>query len=295
MLNNPFLDLEEPLVDPEELEAKEDKEEATKDDEIDWEEILLDGFDAGGRKQEYEQREYFEPVRVGGASCLEAPEVTPDREGRGVRVRLTEGETRLWRVPLAWGERLDVTVRMESKDEATHEAMGRWDPRVRLVVADPTRDVFTTAVDGIPDGRYALGSSDTLYVATPTVAYRNRFDHGLAAVPGDYWVAVSVSPPDDPDRDAVEVPMEVSFHVLGSEEGEPTYPATVTAPGGEAAPSGYHRDRPFLVADGAFAAVVTGDGSGPGWWGVRRGLGLGLAALSLASLAAGGLWLRRVA
>jgi RNA polymerase sigma-54 factor len=63
MLNNPFLDLEEPLVDPEDLEVKEEKEKSTED-EIDWEEILLDGFDAGGRRQEYEQKEYYEPVRV---------------------------------------------------------------------------------------------------------------------------------------------------------------------------------------------------------------------------------------
>ncbi len=60
MLNNPFLDVEEPLVDAEDLTADEEKEE----EEIDWEEILLDGFDAGGRKQEYEQKEYYEPVRV---------------------------------------------------------------------------------------------------------------------------------------------------------------------------------------------------------------------------------------
>ncbi|HUG40995.1 MAG TPA: RNA polymerase factor sigma-54 [Longimicrobiales bacterium] len=63
MLNNPFLDLEEPLVDAEDLKGDEEKEK-DKEDEIDWEEILLDGFDAGGRKQEYEQKEYFEPVRV---------------------------------------------------------------------------------------------------------------------------------------------------------------------------------------------------------------------------------------
>jgi RNA polymerase sigma-54 factor len=61
MLNNPFLDLEEPLVEAEDLESKDEKE---NEDEIDWEEILLDGFDAGGRKQEYEQKEYYEPVRV---------------------------------------------------------------------------------------------------------------------------------------------------------------------------------------------------------------------------------------
>jgi RNA polymerase sigma-54 factor len=61
MLNNPFLDLEAPLVEAEDLEAPEEKKD---EDEIDWEEILLDGFDAGGRKQEYEQKEYYEPVRV---------------------------------------------------------------------------------------------------------------------------------------------------------------------------------------------------------------------------------------
>jgi RNA polymerase sigma-54 factor len=61
MLNNPFLDLEEPLVDAEDLTADDEKAE---EEEIDWEEILLDGFDAGGRKQEYEQKEYYEPVRV---------------------------------------------------------------------------------------------------------------------------------------------------------------------------------------------------------------------------------------
>ncbi|MFP4622571.1 MAG: RNA polymerase factor sigma-54 [Gemmatimonadota bacterium] len=61
MLNNPFLDVEEPLVDEEDLVAEDEKE---ANDEIDWEEILLDGFDAGGRRQEYEEKEYYEPVRV---------------------------------------------------------------------------------------------------------------------------------------------------------------------------------------------------------------------------------------
>jgi RNA polymerase sigma-54 factor len=60
MLNNPFLDLEEPLVDEEDLTADDEVDE----EEIDWEEILLDGFDAGGRKAEYEQKEYYQPVRV---------------------------------------------------------------------------------------------------------------------------------------------------------------------------------------------------------------------------------------
>lgn len=65
MLNNPFLELEEPVVSPEEEKTKEqEKEEQEKEEEIDWEEILLDGFEAGGRRAEYEEREYYEPVPV---------------------------------------------------------------------------------------------------------------------------------------------------------------------------------------------------------------------------------------
>ena len=67
LLNNPFLELEEPTVTEEEMEAapKEVQKEKEKEkDEIDWEEILLDGFEAGGRRPEYEDKEYYEPVPV---------------------------------------------------------------------------------------------------------------------------------------------------------------------------------------------------------------------------------------
>jgi RNA polymerase sigma-54 factor len=67
MLNNPFLDLEEPAVSDEELattEKDKEKEDQKDENEIDWEEILLDGFDTGGRRAEYEEREHFEPVTV---------------------------------------------------------------------------------------------------------------------------------------------------------------------------------------------------------------------------------------
>jgi RNA polymerase sigma-54 factor len=72
LLNNPFLDMVEPEEDEEEgsdeesIEAEGEtetkpEEEKTSADEIDWEEILLDGFDAGGRREEHEEREYYEP------------------------------------------------------------------------------------------------------------------------------------------------------------------------------------------------------------------------------------------
>jgi RNA polymerase sigma-54 factor len=73
LLNNPFLEMAE--VEEEEEEAETEGEGETEveaapepekqtNDEIDWEEILLEGFDAGGRREEHEEREYYEPVTV---------------------------------------------------------------------------------------------------------------------------------------------------------------------------------------------------------------------------------------
>jgi RNA polymerase sigma-54 factor len=70
LLNNPFLEMVEP-EDEEEEEGTETEEpqqqpeeEKAPNDEIDWEGILLDGFDAGGRREEHEEKEYYEPVTV---------------------------------------------------------------------------------------------------------------------------------------------------------------------------------------------------------------------------------------
>jgi RNA polymerase sigma-54 factor len=64
LLNNPFLDLEEPQVAEEETPKEVEKEKDKEKEEIDWEEILLEGFEAGGRRAEYEDKEYYEPVPV---------------------------------------------------------------------------------------------------------------------------------------------------------------------------------------------------------------------------------------
>src|SRR5215208_2365057 len=67
LLNNPFLEMVELEEEDEEEETTEQEtpaESEKQNDEIDWEEILLDGFDAGGRREEHEEREYYEPVTV---------------------------------------------------------------------------------------------------------------------------------------------------------------------------------------------------------------------------------------
>ena len=67
LLVNPFLELLEPEEDEGQDQAtqeKQEKEETKKDDETDWEEILLNGFEVGGMREQYEEKEYIEPVTV---------------------------------------------------------------------------------------------------------------------------------------------------------------------------------------------------------------------------------------
>jgi RNA polymerase sigma-54 factor len=80
LLTNPFLELVEPEDEDEEsAEAEETTEaqdlaepevaaeaepEKTGDDDVDWEAVLLDGFETGGMREEHEQREWYEPVTV---------------------------------------------------------------------------------------------------------------------------------------------------------------------------------------------------------------------------------------
>ena len=63
LAENPFLEMSEADVQ-QEVELKEDTVDEPLGDEVDWESILLDGFDVGGRRQQHEHREYFEPTAV---------------------------------------------------------------------------------------------------------------------------------------------------------------------------------------------------------------------------------------
>jgi RNA polymerase sigma-54 factor len=64
LAENPLLEMVE-ADDEKEVELKEDTaDEPMSDDDVDWEEILLDGFEVGGRQQQYEHREFYEPTPV---------------------------------------------------------------------------------------------------------------------------------------------------------------------------------------------------------------------------------------
>src|SRR5688500_11363625 len=66
LMNNPFLEMVKPEEEDEDEEGQtEENTQAEKaNDEIDWEEIVLNGFDAGGRHDEDEEKEYYEPVTI---------------------------------------------------------------------------------------------------------------------------------------------------------------------------------------------------------------------------------------
>jgi RNA polymerase sigma-54 factor len=65
LLANPFLELLEPEDEAtEQPAAEEQKEQKEKQEEVDWEEILLNGFEVGGTREQFEALEYTEPVTV---------------------------------------------------------------------------------------------------------------------------------------------------------------------------------------------------------------------------------------
>jgi RNA polymerase sigma-54 factor len=72
LLANPFLELLEPEDETtEQPAAEEQKEQKEKEEEVDWEEILLNGFEVGGTREQYEQLEYTEPVTVESRNLID--------------------------------------------------------------------------------------------------------------------------------------------------------------------------------------------------------------------------------
>jgi len=66
LLTNPFLEMQEPDEEEEQTTAEKEQEkvESKGDDQVNWEDIILDGFSSGGMRAEFEEREYYEPTPV---------------------------------------------------------------------------------------------------------------------------------------------------------------------------------------------------------------------------------------
>ena len=85
---NPFLEMTEADVE-DSVELKEEGKDDPPDDEIDWERILLDGFDVGGRREQYEPTELYQRAPV------ETTDLRDHLYGQLRLLDLTEREIRL--------------------------------------------------------------------------------------------------------------------------------------------------------------------------------------------------------
>jgi hypothetical protein len=225
----------------------------------------------------------------GSDALVEAPELDAGGDGAVLETEVAQGEEQLYQVPLDWGQRLEVTARVAAQDEQSPAALAVVQPSVDLSFVAPERDTYQDLTgDAEPSGTYAAEPLE-IWDATPRVAYLNRFDGTEAAVPGTYWIALAVTPaPASQEIDPVAVPVELTVRVDGERAGAPSYPQSVTAPGGAAGPDGYDAERPFLVGEDTFARTLTATPDGDGFWSPRRWAGLGLGVVSLALLGAGG-------
>lgn len=236
----------------------------------------------------------------GGSSFDGAPGLDPSGDGVTVRTIVTEGSETLYRVPVDWGQQVVASARVPRMDEATEELTGGSGPYLDLRIVDPLRSVVGDAgTDETTTGSYGTERAE-LSRGTYPLRYLNLFADQSPDVPGDFWVAFAVQGvPDGAGRAPLDVPVELTIAVVGDAGGgAPEHQATVQAPGGGAGPDGYSADTPYLVGDGEFSAVASGNPFAPeseddDWWGPRRAVGLGVGVVSLACCAVGAVWLTR--
>lgn len=223
----------------------------------------------------------------GGTSFDDAPVV----DGT-VSDEVPPGTQRLWKVHLGWGQSLAWRLDVEKRPETDTFVP---DQGVEVTLFDPLHNPFDGgATDAETTGSYGVEGS-TLSDTTPPVAYLNRSDSEIAFVPGDYWVSVAVAPAEE---DPLDVPVELTVAVTGEASDPPGFAEAVTGPGSTSGPSDYDRATPYLVGERVFSADVSGTPTGPGTEADasgtgRRVAGLVVGGLSLVSLLAGVVLLRR--
>jgi len=130
LAENPFLEMSEAdVVDDVEIQAEPKEKD---ENEIDWEEILLDGFEVGGRREQFEQKEYFEPTLVeveGLQAMLDNQLRMLDLEERGLRI----GEEIIGNI--------DDDGSLSCSIEEVVEGANRWLVDMRDVANDRAQDI----------------------------------------------------------------------------------------------------------------------------------------------------------
>jgi hypothetical protein len=261
--------------------------------------------DPGAPPPESEELDYVVPERAdpastpAGASSLDdAPAVDAHDGPVTIDTPIAEGTELLWRVPLEWGDELVARVDLPALPAGDAEGLGYPSVYVKVAIIQPSRNVFVLTGEDSSYGYYGTPERSRLVAATYPLRYTNRYSSDVDPVlPGDHWVSVTVAAAPE-GEEPLDVPMELTLEATRTDAPAPTYKDAVLAQGGGAGPDGYSPATPYLVGDGEFSAVASGNPFTDGeaddeWWGPRRGVGLGVGVVSLACCAVGAVWLTR--
>ena len=142
---NPFLEMTESDVE-DGVELKEEGKDDPPDDEIDWEGILLDGFDVGGRREQYE------PVELYQRAAVETTDLRDHLFGQLRLLDLSEREARLGEEVI--GNVNDVG-RLTCDLEQVLIGVNSW--------LDDVRPAAQEAVDSLEDSEAAQAELDELF------------------------------------------------------------------------------------------------------------------------------------
>ncbi|KQZ66412.1 hypothetical protein [Nocardioides sp. Root151] len=195
---------------------------------------------------------------------------------------VTEGEQRLYRVHLEWGQTLAAALHVDALSESDLEQkFGISGPTVYLGVYNPMRrDLDSAYSDSDVEGSVDDTALD-LDTGVGPVRYLNRYDDQNTYLPGDYYVSVVVPEETASERGPAEIEFALTVEAQGDIAGAPTYA----------------EDQPFLVGDGKRSEVASGNPApepdGAGWLSARHVSGLGIGLAGLVCLALGALRLRR--
>lgn len=216
---------------------------------------------------------------AGTQSLTSAPAI-----GSGsTELALAQGEVRIWRVPLDWGQELRAGVDLPALSAEQDERFSGYGPEVSLSILDPTGGLLTTPYSDALLEESITGDPTRLATATGPVRYLSRFGDG-ATVPGDYYLVLAMAAPSEGEQPA-SFQIELETEVVGEKAGAPQ------VSGGA----------PYQLLDqtwrdriGPVSGGTTGPEGGAGERSPLRRLAGGvLVALGLASMLVGGWRLRR--
>ncbi|USQ75683.1 vWA domain-containing protein [Ornithinimicrobium cryptoxanthini] len=253
-------------------------------------------------RSEWQELEPGEPVGdvVGGSSLNDAPRIEP---GGTYSSEITRGEIVFFRVPVDYGQRLQALVEFPRPTGVFADTTSGASDIADVVIVGPTRSAAEDLIARAGDlRRRAIIYDDRAVqaaVTTHEVRWANRTSGNQlgSALAGDYWVGVSLT---SNSEVRPTVPFTLTTEVFGEVSGEPAYAdpssaddvTTATAePAETSVDTSEERSAPApeeATEDTAAAPPVAATDDG-----APLGLIVGLAALGMALLVAGGFVLAR--